>query len=134
MKDFKRGAYVEKVYYDVNFYSHEDGGYGFPCDGYGNPLFDQMTETAQENYKRCIKLGAEHFPYGFEKVERHVSRWRENNSGICYCGKRIELYDEYLGGCECPHCGQWWNLSGQPMNDPDTWRDGPDWGDEEEDY
>lgn len=39
----------------------------------------------------------------------------------------IDLWDEYLGACECPNCGRWYNIMGQELNPPSTWRDGDDW-------
>lgn len=127
MKDFKNGEWLEEITYCVNFYNYPDGGYGFPCTANGEPLFDQMTDVAQKNYKRCMELGPEHYPYAFNEVEEHKRCWREPNSGICECGKRIKLYNEYLGASECPHCGRWHNLFGQLLNDPSTWSRGDDW-------
>ena len=51
----------------------------------------------------------------------------EPATGVCECGHRIALWDEYMGACECPHCGRWYNLFGQELNHPDTWRNGDDW-------
>lgn len=123
MKDFRNGEWVEEPYYELLFYTDRSGGYGFPCDADGNPLFDKMTDCAKKNYERCMELGLKHFPYAFNQIERYVNRWREPNSGICKCGKRIDLYDEYLGACECPHCGRWWNLFGQELKKPEHWDD-----------
>ena len=127
MKDFKNGEYVEEISYTLCFYVEPGGGSAFPCDENGNVLFDQMQEPAVRNYKRCIELGPERFPVAFNEVERRVCRWREPSSGICNCGKRIELYNEYMGACKCPNCGQWWNLFGQELNPVETWRNGDDW-------
>ena len=44
-------------------------------------------------------------------------------TGTCNCGHKIELYDRYLGACECPYCGQWWNLFGQELKNPEHWND-----------
>lgn len=44
-----------------------------------------------------------------------------NAQGICECGQTIELWDQYLGTCECPHCHRWYNLFGQELNPPETW-------------
>lgn len=48
-------------------------------------------------------------------------------TGVCKCGNRITLQNEYMGACECPYCGRWYNLFGQELNHPDTWRYGDDW-------
>ena len=127
MKDFKQGEWVEEVSYSLCFYTEPGGGSAFPCDEHGNVKFEKMHEPAKQNYERCLKAGPEHFPVAFKEVERTVRRWREPNSGVCDCGNRIELYNEYLGGCECPHCGRWWNLFGQALKNPEEWKDGDDW-------
>ena len=127
MEDFRNGEWVEEVSYELCFYHEPGGGSAFPCDENGNVLFDKMEEPAVRNYNRCLELGAGHFPVAFKEVEREVRRWREPNSGICECGKRIELFNEYLGASECPYCGRWHNLFGELLNDPRTWRDGDDW-------
>ncbi len=127
MKDYTQGEWNTEETYSVLFYNHPDGGYAFPCNQLGEPLFVQMTEVAQENYRLCMERGAEHYPYAFNRIEKHRRSWREPANGICNCGHRIELYNEYLGACECPYCGQWWNLFGQELNNPETWKDGDDW-------
>ena len=38
-----------------------------------------------------------------------------------------KLFNQYLGACECPKCGQWYNLSGQELNPVNTWSQGDDW-------
>ena len=54
-------------------------------------------------------------------------RNRTANVGECDCGQTVVLMDRYLGACDCPGCGQWYNLSGQELNDPSTWSAGSDW-------
>ena len=44
-----------------------------------------------------------------------------------HCGEEFYLQDEYLGACECPRCGQWFNLFGQEVTDPSSWSSGSDW-------
>ena len=44
-----------------------------------------------------------------------------------HCGEEFYLQDEYLGACECPRCGQWFNLFGQEVTDPSSWPSGSDW-------
>lgn len=127
MEGFKYGEYVEKTDYEVRFFYDASGGFAFPCDKDGNLKITENTNPAAiENYKWCLG-NEEKFKWDFNRVVPIHRRWRENNSGICYCGKRIELYNEYLGACECPHCGQWWNLNGQALNPVETWSSGDDW-------
>lgn len=125
MKDFKMGEIVTQEDYELAFDDGHNNGYGFPCDKKGNVMIDEDNIGAKENYEWCL-AHKERFVRAGEVI---VYRWsyRENNSGICNCGNKIELYNEYLGGCECPHCGQWWNLFGQELTDPSTWVDEDDY-------
>ena len=127
IKDFKRGEYVEKVDYELCFDDGYNNGFGFPCDKDGN-LFENMNPAAVENYHYCMEH-PEKFAR-FNKVCERRWSYRENNSGVCNCGNRIELFNEYLGACECPHCGQWYNLSGQELIPPADWED-DDYDDDE---
>ena len=111
--------------YKITFDYDETGGYWFPCDENGNLLKDDMTPTAIENYEWCMA-----HPEKFQTYNRMVSFERksvEPATGVCKCGHRISLWDEYMGACHCPHCGTWYNLFGQELNHPDTWKDGDDW-------
>jgi hypothetical protein len=39
------------------------------------------------------------------------------------CGKEFKLQDHYCGACECPNCGEWYNLCGQHLNPPEQWEE-----------
>ena len=126
MKDFKHGEWVEEVSYELAFDDGCNNGYGFACDKEGNVKLTHLA--AEENYRWCM----EH-PEKFVRWNKVIERkhyYRENNSGVCNCGNRIDLFDGYMGACECPHCGQWWSLSGQALNPVETWFD----EDDEDDY
>jgi predicted RNA-binding Zn-ribbon protein involved in translation (DUF1610 family) len=47
----------------------------------------------------------------------------ENAKALCSCGETIELYDQYLGACDCPNCGQWYSMSGQALIKPQYWEE-----------
>lgn len=126
IKDYKEPWVEEIVECEIVFYSEPGGGYAFPADENGNVLFDQMGEPARKNYEWALQH-PEKFPYRFNKLDKCTRRYRNPASGICHCGERIDLRDEYLGACECPCCGQWWNLFGQELNNPETWSEGDDW-------
>ena len=111
--------------HELRFWYDETGGFSFPCDENGNVLKGKMTPQAVENYEWCMA-----HPERFQTFNRKVShecRSTEPATGVCECGHRITLWDEYLGACECPHCGRWYNMFGQELNHPDTWRNGDDW-------
>ena len=40
--------------------------------------------------------------------------------------EKIEMYNAYMGACECPCCGQWYNLFGQSLIDPKYWYEDED--------
>ena len=127
MKDFKNGEEVKMIEYELVFDDGHNNGFGFPCDEDGNVflLTEEHNDAARENYKYCMDHKDKFVRAG--KVIKNEYHYRESNSGICECGKRIELFNQYMGGCECPYCGQWWNIWGQKLNNPKTWSAGDDW-------
>ena len=125
IKDFRNGEERESVGYEVVFDDGRYNGYSFPCDEEGNPKIAEDNDAAKENYEYCVANPDKFARYG--KVIKRIWTWRENNSGTCDCGNRIELINQYLGGCECPYCGRWWNVWGQELNNPSTWSEGEDW-------
>lgn len=124
MKNFKQGELVDRVWYELTFDDGHNNGFSFPCDKDGN-LASDMNDSAKENYEWCLAHPSEFERYN--KVVEYKQRYKENNSGTCDCGKQIELFNQYLGACECPNCGRWWNVWGQRVKNPDTWSDGDDW-------
>ena len=119
MKDFEMGKYVTLVHHEIVFDDGHNNGYGFPCDENGNLTED--NEAVRRNYAWCLA-----HPDEFKRYNKHITfetSYCENSTGRCDCGKLIELYDQYYGACQCPHCGQWWNLFGQALNDPSKWEE-----------
>lgn len=55
--------------------------------------------------------------------EMYFDGFRERPCAIgeCKCGAEVPLMDQYMGACECPGCGQWYNLSGQELLPPEEW-------------
>ena len=127
INNFKRGEYREKVDYEVRFYTDACGGFAFPCDENGKLIVNSNTNPAAiKNYHWCLE-NPDKFPYYFNHVTKRTHTWREPNTGTCHCGQQMELVNEYMGACECPKCGQWYNLFGQELKNPSTWSDGDDW-------
>ena len=124
IKNFKQGEWQEQIWYELTFDDGRGNGFVFPCDENG-AIPEDLNEAAKRNCAWCIEH-PERFER-FNKVIKRTSHYRENNSGVCECGETIELWNEYLGACECPNCGRWYNLFGQELNPPDTWREGGDW-------
>ena len=124
MKDYKNGKEKTIIEYELVFDDGRYNGFGFPCDKEGN-IYPLSNDYARENYEYCLIHKNEFTRAG--KVITNRRTYREPNTGVCDCGNRIELFNEYLGGCECPYCGRWWNIWGQRLNNPETWSDGDDW-------
>ena len=126
IKDYKPSEIEERTDYYLLFYFEYGGGLAFPCDKNGKVDVDKLEPPAQRNYANAM-AHPEKYPVAWNELETRTHRYRNPASGICHCGERIELYNQYLGACECPNCGQWWNLFGQELNPVETWRNGDDW-------
>mgnify|MGYP006872974390 CR=1 FL=1 len=127
IENFKTGEWVEHVSYEVRFYYDAGGGFAFPCDENGKLFINENTNPAAiKNYHWCLK-NEDKFDYCFNHVVKQTHSWHEPNSGICHCGQKMELVNEYMGACECPKCGQWYNLFGQELKSPMAWSNGDDW-------
>ena len=99
-------------------------GFSFPCTEAGEPLPD-LHPCAVKNLKNCMNHPEEFVR--FNEVVHEERRSRTSPHGTCSCGEEIYLYDQYLGGCQCPKCGRWYNLFGQELNPVETWSSGEDW-------
>lgn len=122
IKNYKPSHWVTEKYYKLNFYVDSCGGCAFDCDENGN----LTNELQRKNYEYCM-AHPEKYPYAFNEIEEIEREYKEPATGTCNCGEEIELYNEYMGACECPNCGQWWNLFGQELNTVETWASGEDW-------
>ena len=122
LKDIVHGEYVTTVSYELCFDDGANNGFGFPCDADGK-VFDDLSEAAWENYGYCLNHPEQFNRYNTVVKYRHTHK--EPDSGTCRCGERVFLQDEYYGACRCPKCGQWYNLFGQELVDPEYWDDDP---------
>ena len=94
-------------------------GFAFPCDEDGN--FDKLAPEAQKSYN-YVQNHLDEFEEPI--IEKNEHSYTENAIAKCsHCGNEFELWDEYLGACECPKCGQWYNLFGQELKNPNNWGD-----------
>lgn len=110
------------VKYGLRFYVDKNGGCEFPCDADGNIDVNNMTEAAIKNYSYCLDH-PEKFPYAYNKVATYRYWVKDNPYGTCKCGEVVELWNEYMGACQCPKCGKWYNLFGQELLPPSEWGD-----------
>ena len=93
----------------------EGSGYVFACDENGNLIVDEYYEARKKNMEYCIANPDKFIDEGVKKYERPYT---ENAIVLCSCGETMELYNEYMGACECPNCGQWYNIFGQVLYKP----------------
>ena len=118
IKNYTPHSYETIVEYDIVFDDGHHNGFAFPCDAEGKLLPGVPTE-AVENYRRCLET-PERFSR-FNRIVKTERRVRNNARGTCICGNVVELFDMYLGACQCEKCGQWYNLLGQELVPPEQW-------------
>lgn len=113
---------VTENHYELLFYVDRNGGLAFPCNADGMVIWRDMSDAAIANYRYALEH-PEEYPYCFNKIHKYVRRYVEPANGICDCGARVYLTNEYMGACQCPRCGQWYNLFGQELLPPEEWED-----------
>lgn len=96
-------------------------GFSFPCDKEGNLKTDDIYYNDWKKiYDFCVSNPDKFIDKG---ITEDIWTYMENAKALCICGKEIELYDEYMGACECPYCGRWYNLFGQELKNQEYWED-----------
>ena len=99
--------------------SDPGAGFSFDCDDNGNIIFQPEFEDAQKESYQYVQDNINLYDGPFINTYSHS--YRENAIALCECGEEIELYDEYMGACECPNCNRWHNLFGQTLKAPTEW-------------
>lgn len=134
LKNYTPAKWVEETYYELVFDDGRGNGLCFPCDEAGNilpaPVNDSVDHKAVDEARRRNRDYALAHPekyVRFNKVIKQTHGYKELAHGLCECGKEVYLYNEYMGACECPECGQWYNLFGQELLPPNQWEEGDDW-------
>lgn len=108
------------VSYSLCFDDGRNNGYAFPCDADGN-VSEEIQPDAVKNLEYCLA-----HPEKFVRSNEVVQYKRicvEPAYGTCSCGETVILENQYCGACECPGCGQWYNLFGEEILPPDQWQD-----------
>ena len=119
LKDMTRGEWKTQVWYELAFDDGHGSGFAFPCDADGKVT--ELPPDAVKNYEFCLAHPERFARYGV--VDQIRQRYREPDTGVCFCGERIELHNEYHGACACPNCGRWYNLFGQELRPPEQWEE-----------
>ena len=119
-------CHTEKVKrWSIEFARTEDRElcYAFPCDVHGNIIKDEHYDCWSKNYEYCI----EH-PNEYECLGVRDTGWWYTEPAVakCSCGREIRLENKYIGACQC-ECGQWYNLFGQALVDPEYWENDDDY-------
>lgn len=94
---------------DNNFKGTFTGGFSFPVDEKGNPIFDkEYYDIQKSNYDMCM-TSDEYINLGIqeEKVYSEFNLWK------CDCGEEFYI-THHLGGT-CPNCEQEYNYGGQKI-------------------
>lgn len=121
----ERSTHTEVEHY-VEFTDEEGSGFSFPCDSNGNIQFNddipELGRIQRDNYDAAV-ADKERFTKQYAEFVTRRYTVTDNALGKCVCGETVELYDQYQGACSCPKCGQWYNLFGQELIDPEYWDD-----------
>lgn len=113
-------VYEKEYYRDFILRSDPNGGLSFPSDKDGNPVMEKENTAAWDNYKYALEHPEKYIDKG--AVEREYS-YRRPALVKDDCGEEFELFDQHGGACQCPRCGNWYNLSGQALKPPSEWGD-----------
>lgn len=120
LKNYVPSKWYTITEYQLVFDDRRHNGFGFPCDANGKLL--QSEEENPESYKN-LRWCLEH-PNKFERFNEAVKYTRnvkDDAHGTCHCGNEVYLYNQYHGACQCPECGQWYNLFGEELLPPEEW-------------
>ena len=116
----KKRERKSETYYTYDFDINRSGGFAFPCDENGVVDESKLNEYALDNYKKCM---AHPEKFEWKGVKKHKYSYTEPAIGKCHCGEEFELIPQYMGACECPNCGQWYNIFGQELLPPVQWEE-----------
>lgn len=121
----ERSTHTEVKHY-IEFTDAEGAGFSFPCDSNGNIQFNddipELGKAQRDNYDYAMSH-KERFTCQYAQFVTRRYTVTDNAIGKCVCGEEVELYDQYQGACSCPKCGQWYNMFGQSLVDPEYWED-----------
>lgn len=118
LKEYTAAERKTQVWHELCFDDGRNNGFGFPCDGEGK-LLPNVPDAARENLAFCL-AHPEMFTR-FNKLITYRREYLEPAHGICSCGAEVVLVNQYHGSCQCPECGQWYNLFGQELLPPEAW-------------
>ena len=121
IKNYVPAEWKTHVEYELVYDDGHNNGYGFPCNESGSII--DISPEAVANLAWCMEHPEKFVRAG--EIVTYRNRYRAPARGICICGEKVELYDQCCGACQCPKCGQWYNLFGQSLTSPDQWEEDP---------
>lgn len=124
LKSYTPSQWTEKTEYQLVFDDGRGNGMAFDCDADGNVFpwaDDAVEEVRRRNIADCMAHPEKYVRYN--KVVAHTKNCKEPPVGLCECGEEFPMYNEYMGACECPGCGKWYNLFGQELLPPENWEE-----------
>lgn len=122
LHNYVPSKYYTAVDYELVFDDGYNNGYSFPCDENGNLLqSEEENPAAHANMRWCLEH-PEKFER-FNKIIKYTRQVKDNTHGTCICGHEVELWNQYMGACQCPECGRWYNLFGQELVPPEHWEE-----------
>ena len=122
LKHYTPSEWKDVIEYNLVFDDGRGNGLCFACDKAGNllPFDDEAVNEARRRNRDTALLHPEKY-VRFNKIVKETRRYSEPAHGLCDCGEEVYLYNQYMGACECPGCGKWYNLFGQELLPPDQW-------------
>lgn len=129
LKNYTPSEWKTETYYERVFDDGRGNGLCFsPCDENGN-LLPWQDEAVNEARRKNLESALAHPEkyVRFNKVIKQTHEYKEPAYGLCECGEEFPMFNEYMGACECPGCGKWYNLFGQELLPPDQWGRCEDW-------
>lgn len=117
-KIISESKHMEEIIFSYEFDIDKNGGFSFPCDEDGIIDFSSLPEEAKQNLVFCLNNTSK---FQFVGKRSHTIEYTVPAITSCDCGANFPLVNEYHGACECPECGQWYNLFGQKLESPQIW-------------
>lgn len=117
-KIISESKHIKETVHSYEFDIDENGGFSFPCDENGIINFPSLHEEAKQNLIFCLNNTSK---FRYVGKRSHIIEYTDPAIMECDCGANFTLVNEYHGACECPDCGQWYNLFGQKLENPQIW-------------
>jgi len=118
IQNYQPAKEEKNVCFYIVFDDGRGNGFCFPCDEHGE-LLPNVSPEARKNLEWCRQNSEKYKRAG--EITREVYRSLVPARGTCDCGEEVWLENQYHGACQCPNCGQWYNMFGWKLNPPSEW-------------